>query len=59
LIVDGVLAGYWKRRVSGAKTEVELVVKNRFAPKQHRDLNAAADRLVLFSGESCSLVGHI
>jgi len=56
LVVDGLLAGYWTRRVSGAKTRVEVVVRVPLSPKQRTAVSAAADRLVKFSGEGCSLV---
>jgi hypothetical protein len=59
LVVDGLLAGYWMRRTSGTKTRVEIVVRTPLGPKQRRAVNDAAERLVTFSGEGCSLVGTI
>lgn len=59
LVVDGRLAGFWRRRVSGAKTSVEIVAKVPLSAKQRTAVNAAADRLVAFSGAGCSLVGRI
>jgi hypothetical protein len=50
LVVDGVLAGHWTRRVSGRTTRVELVVKAPLGPKQRRAVTAAAGRLQAFSG---------
>jgi hypothetical protein len=50
LVVDGVLAGHWTRRVSGAKTRVGLVVKTPLSAKQRKAVNVAADRLKTFSG---------
>jgi len=59
LVVDGVIAGYWTRRTSGTKTRVEMILRGSLSEKQRRAVNAAAKRLVTFSGEGCSLVGHI
>jgi len=59
LVVDGVLAGYWTRRVSGARTTVEVVVRVPLSAKQRKAVNDAADRLATFSGESLSLVGRV
>jgi hypothetical protein len=56
LVVDGLLAGYWTRRVTGTKTRVEVVVKVPLSVKQGKAVTAAADRLVAFSGEGCSVV---
>jgi len=56
LVVDGLLAGYWTRRVTGAKTRVEIVVRVPLSAKQRRAVKDAAQRLVEFSGEGCSLV---
>jgi hypothetical protein len=50
LVVDGLLAGFWRRRVSGVKTSIDVVAKIALSPKQHKAVNAAADRLVAFSG---------
>ena len=50
LIVDGVLAGVWRRRVSGAKTAVEIVPKMPLTARQRREVSTAADRLAAFSG---------
>jgi hypothetical protein len=57
LVVDGLFAGVWRRRVSGARTSVEVVVKVPLSPKQRKAVNAAAERLKRFSGEGLSLVG--
>jgi hypothetical protein len=57
LVVDGLFAGVWRRRVSGAKTSVEVVVKVPLSPKQRKAVNAAARRLRAFSGEGLSLIG--
>jgi hypothetical protein len=59
LIVDGVLAGLWRRRVSGAKTAVEIVPKVPLTAPQRRALRAAADRLAAFSGPGLTLVGRV
>jgi hypothetical protein len=56
LVVDGVLAGIWRRRVSGARMQVEVVAKIPLSAKQRRAVNAAAARLVAFSGDGCSLI---
>jgi hypothetical protein len=50
LVVDGVLAGLWRRRVSGAKTTVEVVPKVPLTPKQRRAVIEAGARLAAFSG---------
>ena len=50
LVVDGLLAGFWRRRVSGGKTTVELVVNVTLSTKQRKAVNAAAERLTAFSG---------
>ena len=55
LVVDGVLAGYWKRRVSGARTRIELEPWKALGAAHARAVNVAAGRLVGFSGEGCSL----
>jgi hypothetical protein len=55
LVVDARLAGFWRRRVSGLKTSVEIIAKIPLSAKQRKAVNAAADRLVAFSGEGCSL----
>jgi hypothetical protein len=57
LVVDGLLAGFWRRRVSGARTRIEVVAKVRLSPQQRKAVNDAAERLAKFSGEGCSLVG--
>jgi hypothetical protein len=49
LVVDGVLAGLWRRRVSGAKTNVEIVVKVPLTARQRRAVKDAAARLAAFS----------
>jgi hypothetical protein len=49
LVVDGVLAGLWRRRVSGTKTNVEIVVKVPLTARQRRAVKDAAARLVTFS----------
>src|SRR5688572_10970792 len=54
LVVDGRFAGVWRRRVSGAKTSVEVVVKVPLSPKQRKAVKTAADRLVTFSGKGWS-----
>jgi len=59
LVVDGLLAGFWRRRVSGAKTSVEVVVRVPLSAKQRKAVNEAADRLVKSSGDGCSLVGRV
>jgi hypothetical protein len=59
LVVDGLLAGFWRRRVSGAKTSVEVVAQVPLSPKQRKAVNEAAARLAAFSGEGFSLVGQI
>ena len=59
LVVDGLLAGFWRRRVSGAKTGVEIVPKVPLTARQRRAVNAAADRLARFSGPGLSLVGPV
>jgi hypothetical protein len=59
LVVDGLLAGYWTRRVSGAKTRVEVVVRVPLSAKQRTAVTTAAERLVAFSGEGCSLAGRV
>ena len=58
LVVDGRFAGVWRRRVSGAKTSAEVVVKVPLSPKQRKAVNEAAKRLVTFSGDGWSLVGR-
>jgi hypothetical protein len=50
LVVDGIVAGVWRRRVSGAKTAVEIVPKMPLTAPQRRAVSAAADRLAAFSG---------
>jgi len=45
LVVDGLLAGFWRRR-----NPVEIVVKVTLTPKQRAAVNAAAERLAAFSG---------
>jgi hypothetical protein len=47
--VDGVLAGLWRRRVSGARTNVEIVVKVPLTARQRRALDDTTARLVTFS----------
>jgi len=59
LVVDGLLAGFWRRRVSGAKTSVEVVVRVPLSARQRKAVNEAADRLVKSSGDGCSLVGRV
>ena len=54
LIVDGVLAGHWTRRVSGRTTRVELVIKTALGATQRRAVTAAAARLKAFSGVELS-----
>jgi hypothetical protein len=49
LVVDGVLAGLWRRRVSGARTNVEIVVKVPLTARQRRALDDTTARLVTFS----------
>jgi hypothetical protein len=56
LVVDGLLAGVWRRRVSGAKSRVEVVPKIELSTKQRRAVSAAATRLVSFSGPGLTLV---
>jgi hypothetical protein len=58
LVVDGLVAGFWRRRVSGAKTSVELVVRVPLSAKQRKAVNDAADRLATFAGEGLSVVGR-
>ena len=55
LVVDGRLAGIWRRRVSGAKTAVEVVIQMPLTPKQRKAVTEAAERLKAFSGEGLSL----
>ena len=56
LVVDGLLAGFWRRRVSSGTTSrrarqtVEVVVKVKLSPKQRKAVNDAAGRLAAFSG---------
>ena len=60
LVVDGRLAGFWRRRIPGGASSrraglqprqtVEIVVKIRLAAKQHKAVDAAAERLAAFSG---------
>jgi hypothetical protein len=45
LVVDGRLAGFWRRR-----NPVEIVVKVTLSPKQRTAVKAAAKRLAAFSG---------
>jgi len=59
LIVDGVLAGLWRRRVSGAKIAVEIVPKVPLTVRQRRAVSAAADRLAAFSGPGLMFVGRV
>ncbi len=59
LIVDGVLAGLWRRRVSGARTTVEIVPKVPLTAPQRRAVSAAAARLAAFSGPGLSVVGPV
>jgi hypothetical protein len=54
LVVDGLLAGHWTRRVSGQVTRVELVTKTTLGPAQCRAVTAAAERLTAFSGVEIS-----
>jgi hypothetical protein len=50
LVVDGLLAGGWRRRVSGAKTRVEVTAQLPLSSKQRKAVGRAAERLVEFSG---------
>jgi hypothetical protein len=50
LVVDGLLAGLWRRRVSGRGTHVELVPDRPPAPAQRRAIQAAVERLIVFAG---------
>jgi len=59
LVVDGLLAGFWRRRVSGAKTRVEVVGRVPLSAKQRKAVNEAADRLARFSGDGFSLAGTL
>jgi hypothetical protein len=59
LVVDGVVAGFWRRRVSGAKTSVELVAQVPLSPKQRTAVAGAVSRLARFSGPGLSLVGRV
>ena len=59
LVVDGLLAGFWRRRVSGAKTSVEVVVQSTVvseaAESRERSRRSAQDIL----REGLSLVGRV
>ena len=50
LVVDGRLAGYWTRRVSGPKTRIELEPWKPLNATHARAVKAAAARLEKFSG---------
>ena len=52
-------AGVWRRRVSGAKTAVEIVPKMPLTAPQRRAVSAAADRLKAFSGPGLTVVGAV
>jgi hypothetical protein len=55
LVVDGLLAGYWTRRTSGAKTHVEIKPWKPLTAPQRKAVTQAAERLKAFSGEGMSL----
>ena len=55
LVVDGLVAGFWRRRVSGAKTSVEVVAQVPLSAKQRKAVNEAAARLATFTGEGFRL----
>ena len=57
LIVDGLLAGFWRRRVTGPTTCVEIVVQVALAAKQRRAVRNAAERLRAFCGEQLVVSG--
>jgi hypothetical protein len=50
LVVDGLLAGLWRRRVSGRGTHVEIVPDRPAGPGQNRAIQAAVERLIGFAG---------
>ena len=58
LVVDGLVAGFWRRRVSGANTSVEIVEQVPLSPKQRKAVNEAAARLATFTGEGFRLGGR-
>jgi hypothetical protein len=49
LVVDGLLAGFWRRRVSGATTSVEPVAQVPLSPRQRQAVEAAMERLARFT----------
>ena len=55
LVVDGVLAGYWTRRVSGATTRIELKPWTPLSATAARAVKAATARLMKFAGPRLSL----
>jgi hypothetical protein len=58
LVVDGLLVGYWTRRVSGAGTRIELKPWAPLGGAATRAVAAAAKRLVSFARERISLAGQ-
>ena len=59
LVVDGIVAGVWRRRVAGTQTAVEIVPKMPLTTRQRRAVKAAAARLAAFSGPGLSMVGPV
>jgi hypothetical protein len=57
LVVDGVLRGYWTRRVSSAATRIELEPWAPLNATAAYAVNAAVKKLVAFAGDHWSL-GH-
>jgi hypothetical protein len=55
LVVDGVIAGYWTRRVSGATTRIELKPWTPLSATAARAVEAATARLMKFAGPGMSL----
>jgi hypothetical protein len=50
--VDGAIVGFWRRRISGRTTRVELVPYRPLTPTQRRDVDAARRRFMAFCHES-------
>lgn len=50
LVVDGLVRGVWRRRVSGRSTRIELVPTHPLSLAQRAAIDRAAERLLTFAG---------
>ena len=57
IIVDGTIAGSWKRTISGSKVSLELRMNRPLTQQQRERLVAAAEQYGQFIGKSAEIIG--